>query len=79
MNFSTGVLHFRINYKEGNNNINATQVTTYQYLGMTKIAGASNQLPKKNFRYNIINPITNTIIREYEDDKSLAKLAWDQA
>jgi D-Tyr-tRNAtyr deacylase len=43
--FSTGVLHFRINYKEGNNNINATQVTTYQYLGMTKIAGASNQLP----------------------------------
>jgi hypothetical protein len=44
MNFSTGVLHFRINYKEGNNNINATQVTTYQYLGMTKVAGALNQL-----------------------------------
>jgi hypothetical protein len=38
MNFSTGVLHFRRNYKEGNDNINATQVTAYQYLGMTKIA-----------------------------------------
>jgi hypothetical protein len=34
-----------------NNNINATQVTTYQYLGMTKVAGALNQLPKKKFRY----------------------------
>jgi hypothetical protein len=32
MNFSTGVLHFRRNYKEGNDNINATQVTAYQYL-----------------------------------------------
>jgi hypothetical protein len=40
MNFSTGVLHFQRNYKEGNDNINATQVTAYQYLGMTKIARA---------------------------------------
>ncbi len=77
MNFSTGVLHFRINYKEGNNNINATQVTTYQYLGMTKVAGALNQLPKTFLRYNIINPITNTIIREYEDDKNYSKFRHD--
>jgi hypothetical protein len=42
MNFSTGVLHFQRNYKEGNDNINATQVTAYQYLGMTKIARASS-------------------------------------
>jgi hypothetical protein len=73
MNFSTGVLHFRRNYKEGNDNINATQVTAYQYLGMTKIARALNQLPKTFFRYNILNPTTNTIIREYEDDKNYSK------
>jgi hypothetical protein len=26
--------------------LNATEVTAYQYLGMTKIAGALNMLPK---------------------------------
>jgi hypothetical protein len=31
MNFSTGVLHFQRNYKEKENNVNATQVTAYQY------------------------------------------------
>jgi RHS repeat-associated protein len=77
MNFSTGVLHFRRNYKEGNDNINATQVTAYQYLGMTKIARALNQLPKTFFRYNILNPTTNTIIREYEDDKNYSKFRHD--
>jgi hypothetical protein len=29
---------------------NATEVTSYQYLGMTKIAGALNMLPKKILR-----------------------------
>ncbi|CAC9532706.1 hypothetical protein [uncultured Gammaproteobacteria bacterium] len=77
MNFSTGVLHFDRNYKEKNNSINATQVTAYQYLGMTKIVGASNQLPKTFFRYNIQNPITNRIIREYEDDKNYSKFRHD--
>jgi hypothetical protein len=58
-------------------NINATQVTAYQYLGMTKIARALNQLPKTFFRYNILNPTTNTIIREYEDDKNYSKFRHD--
>jgi hypothetical protein len=31
MNFSTGVLHFQRNYKEGNDNINATQVRSYYF------------------------------------------------
>jgi hypothetical protein len=39
----------------------------YQDLGMTKIAGASNQLPKTFFRYNILNPTTNTIASSNQD------------
>jgi hypothetical protein len=31
--------------------LNATEVTSYQYLGMTKIAGALNMLPTTMLRY----------------------------
>jgi hypothetical protein len=33
--------------------LNATEVISYQYLGMTKIAGALNMLPKKMLRQGI--------------------------
>jgi hypothetical protein len=42
MNFSIGELVFNSNFKNENPNLrsglNATEVTSYQYLGMTKIA-----------------------------------------
>jgi hypothetical protein len=31
-------------------------IKNYQYLGMTKIAGALNMLPKTMLRHNITNP-----------------------
>jgi hypothetical protein len=44
MNFSTGELTFYSHRKNQDTNrrsgLNATEVTAYQYLGMTKIAGA---------------------------------------
>jgi hypothetical protein len=45
-----GELVFNSNFKDENpilrSGLNATEVTSYQYLGMTKIAGALNMLPK---------------------------------
>jgi hypothetical protein len=44
MNFSTGELVFDSNFKNEypgrRSGLNATEVISYQYLGMTKIAGA---------------------------------------
>jgi hypothetical protein len=44
MNFSIGELVFNSNFKDEDislrSGLNATEVTSYQYLGMTKIAGA---------------------------------------
>jgi hypothetical protein len=44
MNFSIGELVFNSNFKDEyislRSGLNATEVTAYQYLGMTKIAGA---------------------------------------
>jgi hypothetical protein len=37
--------------------LNATEVISYQYLGMTKIAGALNMLPKTMLRHNISAPL----------------------
>jgi hypothetical protein len=39
------------------------QQFAYQYLGMTKIAGALNMLPKTMLRQNITNPSTNEVIK----------------
>jgi hypothetical protein len=44
--------------------LNATEVISYQYLGMTKIAGALNMLPKTMLRQNITNPSTNEVIKQ---------------
>jgi hypothetical protein len=45
MNFSTGELVFNSNFKnkypDRRSGLNATEVTSYQYLGMTKIAETS--------------------------------------
>jgi hypothetical protein len=49
--------------------LNATEVTSYQYLGMTKIAGALNMLPKKILRQNITFLILN--VGEYHCQYSL--------
>jgi hypothetical protein len=44
--------------------LNATEVTSYQYLGMTKIAGALNMLPKTFLREGISNPSTKKSNRD---------------
>ena len=60
MYFSRGELVFTANlkskYPNRRSGLNATEVTSYQYLGMTKIAGALNMLPKTMLRQNINNP-----------------------
>jgi hypothetical protein len=53
-------------YPDRRSGLNATEVTSYQYLGMTKIAGALNMLPKKMLRQSITNPSTNEAIEIYE-------------
>jgi hypothetical protein len=42
----------------------------YQYLGMTKIAGALNMLHKIILRHNIINPSTEEAIKIYQTDRN---------
>ncbi len=74
MNFSTGELVFDSNFKnkhpDRRSGLNAAEVTSYQYLGMTKIAGALNMLPKTMLRQNITNPSTNEVIKIYKTDKN---------
>jgi hypothetical protein len=48
--------------------LNATEVTSYQYLGMTKIAGALNMLPTTMLRYHAINPSVSKAIKIYRAD-----------
>jgi RHS repeat-associated protein len=77
MNFSTGELVFNSNIKYRDKNyrsgLNATEVTAYQYLGMTKIAGALNMLPKTMLRQSITNPSTNEAIEIYLADRNYPK------
>jgi RHS repeat-associated protein len=74
MNFSTGELVFNSNlkneHKDHRSGLNATEVTSYQYLGMTKIAGALNMLPKTILRQSITNPSTNEAIEIYLADRN---------
>jgi hypothetical protein len=74
MNFSIGELVFNSNFKDEDislrSGLNATEVTSYQYLGMTKIAGALNMLPKTMLRQNITNPSTNETIKIYKADRN---------
>jgi RHS repeat-associated protein len=74
MHFSRGELVFTANLKSKRpvyrSGLNATEVTSYQYLGMTKIAGALNMLPKKILRQNITNHSTNEVIKIYQTDKN---------
>ncbi|CAC9466786.1 hypothetical protein [uncultured Gammaproteobacteria bacterium] len=77
MHFSTGELVFNSNHKYKDKNhhssLNATEVTAYQYLGMTKIAGALNMLPKTMLRRSITNPSTNEAIEIYQADRNYPK------
>jgi RHS repeat-associated protein len=77
MNFSTGELVFSTNFKNIRQNrrsgLNATEVISYQYLGMTKIAGALNMLPKTMLRQSIVNPSTQEAIRIYRADKNYSR------
>jgi hypothetical protein len=61
MNFSTGELTFHSHYKNKDTNrrsgLNATKVTAYQYLGMTKIAGALNMLPKTPYAFLFLQSV----------------------
>ena len=74
MYFSRGELVFNSNFKneypDRRSGLNATEVTSYQYLGMTKIAGALNMLPKKMLRQGITNPSTNEAIEIYKTDRN---------
>ncbi|VVH64316.1 hypothetical protein BSPLISOX_2317, partial [uncultured Gammaproteobacteria bacterium] len=77
MNFSTGELVFNSNLKNEDislrSGLNATEVTAYQYLGMTKIAGALNMLPQTMLRQSITNPSTNEAIEIYQADRNYPK------
>jgi hypothetical protein len=53
--------------------LNATEVTAYQYLGMTKIAGALNMLPKTILDEIITNDSTNEAIKIYQADRNSPK------
>ncbi|CAC9536018.1 hypothetical protein [uncultured Gammaproteobacteria bacterium] len=74
MYFSRGELVFTANlkskYPNRRSGLNATEVTSYQYLGMTKIAGALNILPKTMLRQNITNSSTNEVIKIYKTDRN---------
>jgi hypothetical protein len=48
--------------------LNATEAISYQYLGMTKIVGALNMLPKTFLREGIVNPSTQKAIKIYRTD-----------
>ncbi|VVM27394.1 hypothetical protein BSPWISOXPB_10366 [uncultured Gammaproteobacteria bacterium] len=75
MDFNTGQLTFESNFRDKNciSGLNATEVTSYQYLGMTKIAGALNMLPKTFLREGISNPSTKKAIEIYRADGNYPK------
>jgi hypothetical protein len=83
MDFSTGELTFRTNYRRsafGNKvsiNTTATEITCYQYLGMTKIFGVQNVLPKTFLRSAIENDTALSVIQRYEDTKDDAEFFKD--
>ncbi|VVH57122.1 hypothetical protein BSPCLSOX_899 [uncultured Gammaproteobacteria bacterium] len=73
MNFSTGELNFNSHFKNEDislrSGLNATEVTAYQYLGMTKIAGALNMLPTTILNKSITNDSTQEAIKIYKADR----------
>jgi len=83
MNFSTGVLTFKANFMNDHKRpgddleLNATQVTAYQYLGMTKIAKAPDRLPKIFVREKIGNKLAQSIIATYEANKNYTEFKKD--
>ncbi|SSC08962.1 RHS repeat-associated core domain-containing protein [bacterium endosymbiont of Bathymodiolus sp. 5 South] len=70
MDFTTGQLTFKSNFRDKNctSDLNATEAISYQYLGMTKIAGALNMLPKTFLREGIVNSSTQKAIKIYQTD-----------
>ncbi|CAC9640383.1 RHS repeat-associated core domain-containing protein [bacterium endosymbiont of Bathymodiolus sp. 5 South] len=83
MDFSTGELTFYTNYRRSISsfkakiNTNATEITCYQYLGMTKIFGVQNVLPKTFFRSTIANISTTSVIQHYKNTGDYLKFFND--
>jgi hypothetical protein len=75
MDFNTGQLTFESNFRDKNciSGLNATEVISYQYLGMTKIAGALNMLPKIMLQQNISNPSAKEAMEIYRTDRNYPK------
>ncbi|CAB5502854.1 Putative toxin subunit [Bathymodiolus thermophilus thioautotrophic gill symbiont] len=75
MDFSTGVLTFRENFKHNvpDFGLNALQITAYQYIGMTKIAKAPDRLPRTFLRENMTNVLAKNIAMTYEVDQKYLK------
>ena len=77
MDFSTGELTFHSHRENQDTSrrsgLNATEVISYQYLGMSKIAGALNMLPKTILDEIITNDSTNEAIKIYQADRNYPK------
>ncbi|VVH58594.1 hypothetical protein BSPCLSOX_739 [uncultured Gammaproteobacteria bacterium] len=75
MDFTTGQLTFKSNFrgKDCTSGLNATEVISYQYLGMTKIAGALNMLPQTFLREGISNTSAKEAIEIYKADGDYPK------
>ncbi|MBA5248498.1 MAG: RHS repeat-associated core domain-containing protein, partial [Gammaproteobacteria bacterium] len=73
MDFETGELRFCVNNKAPSFNINATEMSSYQYLGMTRVAGVHNQLPKTFVRCSITNIKARAVIQTYRTDQDRIK------
>ena len=79
MDFSTGELTFRANYRRSNFgkkvsvDTTATEITCYQYLGMAKILGTQNVLPKTFLRATIDNDTTLLVMQRYEETQDYAE------
>jgi hypothetical protein len=69
MDFSTGELTFYTNYRRSISsfkakiNTNATEITCYQYLGMTKIFGVQNVLQNRRTLLNSSSGLMAVISR----------------
>ncbi|AYQ56513.1 hypothetical protein MS2017_0785 [Bathymodiolus thermophilus thioautotrophic gill symbiont] len=78
IDFSEGGLIFGFNIKNEEFekhflSINATQITAYQYLGMSKIAKSSGYLPRTFLRKQVVNDAAEKILKTYELDKNYSQ------
>ncbi|MBA5249016.1 MAG: RHS repeat-associated core domain-containing protein [Gammaproteobacteria bacterium] len=79
MDFSTGQLKFSTNYRVSvpDLGISATEITNYQYLGMTRVAKTLNLLPKTFLRSTIEGADAQKILNQYKSQGNSAKFLDD--